>query len=140
MSKEIVLYRKYGVFSLSSKAVQWLMKERNWSCTTFTEEHKPLDFDADIIYKAPGTTFGYAKEGYHINWFKHQTDDIPFRTNTDVIDAVRTLGTDASNDYDYSLEEKINPFEIVAIPTGYRWRIKCHDGFETIAIQQEVEY
>lgn len=66
MSKEIVLYRKYGVFSLSSKAVQWLMKERNWSCTTFTEKHKPLDSDADIIYKAPGTTFGYAKEGYHI--------------------------------------------------------------------------
>ena len=121
---KVVLNNNYGVFNLSQEAFKELIK-KGWTVTEFNDEHKPKDKDADIIFKQKGNPFGYADEGYHLNWFKLSPHSEKFRSNLDVVEVVEKLGKKANwNNVE---------FKIVEVDEDEFWEIEnFHDGFERI--------
>lgn len=121
---KVILNRKFGGFGLSQKVLERL-KEQGWTVTNFTEEHKPIDQNADLLFKPIGTTYGYVREGLlYVNWWKHQENNNEFRTNPQIIAVVEELGIEANGDSAL--------LEIEEVDNDYYWEIKSHDGMEKI--------
>lgn len=118
-----VLNGCYGGFGLSQEAIKELIV-MGWTITEFNEEHRPVDEKADIIYKPKDSHFGYASEGYHINWFKYQTHGEKFRTNKDIVAVVEKLKEKANDRHS-------NLF-IVEIEEDVFWEIDNYDGIEKV--------
>ena len=59
----IVINTKYGGFNLSTEAYEWLIKNKNWTVTTYNEKGNYTDPNADLV-KPPKGLSGYAGKGY----------------------------------------------------------------------------
>lgn len=121
---KVILNRKFGGFGLSQKVLERL-KEQGWTVTNFTEDHHPIDKNADLLLKPIGTTYGYVREGLlYINWWKYQESSNEFRTRPDIIALVEELGKEANGESALLSIEKVD--------NDYYWEIKSFDGMEKI--------
>lgn len=120
MKINILLHKGYGSFTLSQEALR-MLTEMGWVVSEFNSDHRPLNENADILYKAPGSSYGYIKEGFALNWFKLDFDSIDFRTNNDLVNVVIELGDKAGNNI---VIEELYLSDILFISD--------HDGYEKL--------
>lgn len=92
----ILLHQNYGSFKLSQTALKHLINI-GWVVSEFNENHLPVNPNADILLKKPGSTYGHVSEELSLNWFKFELDSIEFRTNSDLLDTVDILGYSAGS-------------------------------------------
>jgi hypothetical protein len=120
MKLKVVLHKGYGGFDLSEEALEMLI-DLGWKVSGFNNNHCPIDNDAPILYKAPGNPNGYAKDGYHLNWFDRDLSSLSFRSNVDLVNVVSELGLTAGKGL---VVEEINIENFIYITDN--------DGYEDI--------
>ena len=109
---KVVINRCHGGFDLSDEAVEWLINEKGWTLTEYTDEGEPINPEADFI-----ATGGY----FFVQWRSKEKE---LRTNLDLIKCIETLG------------EKVNgppaDLKVVEVPDDAEWEIREDYGLEVV--------
>lgn len=138
---KVAIWQCYGGFSLSAAAYEFLIKEKHWSVTTTVPvslelggkkydnlvEYVPLNNYADIICSDSYGNPRYPRGGYSFNLVKWDTHDVEFRTHSDVIEMLETLGPRACRCE--TIAYKGEPcIKIIDIPDGIDFYIEEYEG------------
>jgi len=109
---EYVMNSCYGGFGLSEEAFVWLKKNKNWKEATDSKEEG--DFHS--------YDFGPKKR-----YYSQKQDSLYFRCNKDVVECVKTLGSEKASG-------RYSSLEIVDCPLGpdENLEIDEYDGIETL--------
>lgn len=120
---KVVINRCFGGFGLSQEAYKWLIKNKGWTITEYTDDgYGYKDPEAKLVQvKSPVSRGDYYLVG--------NEEEQSFRSDPNVIECVETLGEEA-NDACANLQ-------IVEIPDDLdgNWEIGEYDGTEWV---QEV--
>ena len=120
---KVVINKCYGGFGLSTKAHEWLIKNKGWGVTDYTATGSVADKDCELVRS--GDTSGLWSRYQETEKVEGDWGDWKLRINPDVIEAIEALGEkDASSG--------LAQLEIVEIPDGIEWEIDNYDGIETI--------
>lgn len=133
---KVVINDNYGGFSLSYKAMRWLVDMKGWTLLSNEELCKNFEKYDDKI-EVVTRCFWKGKGKLHLRHY----DDIALRSHPDLIECVETLGRDAAWDTQYQDEEEGNSLKIVEIPDGIDVEICEGDGgLEWVAEKHRVWY
>jgi hypothetical protein len=117
---KIVINACHGGFGLSTQAFDWLIENKGWKVTDYTEDKRGyVDPTAQIIFS--GSTWAR----YYL-----MHDGESFRTNPDLIEMVEALESDANG--------RCANLRIVEIPDDVDWQISEYDGWERIAEKHRI--
>jgi len=114
---KIVLNKCYGGFHISDEGYEWLLKNKNWKCTTLGKDGEWKNSNAKIYKSEEDIPFG--------GKYYFTSDDRGFRTNKDVIEMVKILKEKASF--------QTSKIEIIEIPDNVDYEIEEHAGIEHVA-------
>jgi len=120
----IVINRCFGGFSLSDKAKQWLIDNKNWSVTSWLDGNYK-DRDADLVDNTTTDTMPTSIFGRY-SMARHDQYEDDFRNNPDLIACIDAIGPEKASGSCAQLE-------IVQIPDGTDYTIEEYDGLEHIA-------
>lgn len=111
---KVVINKCFGGFGLSTKAHEWLIKNRGWKVTKYNEKGNMEDESAQLVLTD--------KPELYAKYWDHFSGEN--RTHKDIIDVVEKLKDKASDTY--------SKLEIVEIPDSVEWEIDEYDGNESI--------
>jgi len=114
---KIIINVCFGGFGLSNEAFNWLVQNKGWRITDYSDDGGYVDPTAEIVRNRyhGGTEYCYSST----------LDDDVVRQHPDVIEAVEILGGRADGDF--------AELKVVDIPDDIEWEIKYYDGNEHIA-------
>jgi hypothetical protein len=110
----------YGGFSLSSKAYEWLIQNKNWKVTEDSKHENYTNSNADLLLTTH-PIYSTRNRLYSPLKFK---DENEFRSNSEIIEVVNTLGKEANG--------PCADISIIEIPDDVNWEIGEYDGREWI--------
>ena len=117
--KKVVINECHGGFSLSDEACEWLLANRGWSATTYTDAGN---------YDNPYADFAVAKDssfGSKYYPVRRSYQDADFRCDPVVVEIVEILGEKANGQF--------AKLKIVEIPEDVEFEIQEYDGLEHVA-------
>ena len=114
---KIIINVCFGGFGLSNEAFNWLVQNKGWRITDYSDDGGYKDPTAEIVrHRYHGDTeYSYSST----------LDDGVIRRHPDVIEAVETLGDKADGEF--------AELKVVNIPDDIEWEIEYYDGNEHIA-------
>ena len=117
---KIVINCEFGGFGISEEAIEWLMKKKGWTLTTYTPKGDLLNPDADFVANQEHTNI-LGKYSF-AHWWRNETE---LRCHPDLIECIKSLGAKANG--------RFADLKVITIPDGIEWEIKEYDGLEHIA-------
>jgi hypothetical protein len=122
---KVVINQCHGGFGLSKEAFEWLMKNKGWTLTEYSEDGRGYKDPEAKIVKHPSFRGDGTFEYYMVN----DRSDNETRTNPDIIEVVKKLKKKANG--------MCASLGIVEIPDNLdgNWEIGEYDGSEWV---QEV--
>lgn len=112
---QVVINKCYGGFGLSDKAYEMLI-EKGWKASKYINGNLPKGVKISINDSKEMSMLGK----YYCSWYGDED-----RTNKDVIDVIKKLGTEANGRH--------AQLAVVDIPDGTDFTIEEYDGIEWIA-------
>ena len=118
---KVVINKCYGGFGLSQEAYKWLIKNKGWTVTEYTDD--------GYGYKDPEAKLVQAKvsrPSYGDFYLVSNKEEQSFRSDPDVVECVEILGEDA--------DDACADLSVIEIPDDLdgNWEIGEYDGSEWI--------
>ena len=110
---KIIINNCYGGFGISIEAFEWLIKEKGWILTDYSDDKKGYKDPKGRIVNSTYSKYYFVR------------DERDLRTDLDLIECIETLGDKADG-----MCAKLN---VIEIPDGIEYTIEEYDGFEHIA-------
>lgn len=120
-TQQIVINKCFGGWRLSDKAIEWLIKNRGWKVTDYSDDGRGYKDETAQIVRNPEH---YKHPTFSPKYYLVKDRDDELRTNKDVIAVIKTLKNDANSRY--------SKLTIIKIPKNVKWEIDEYDGLESI--------
>ena len=118
---EVAICVKHGGFGLSDAVYECLINKHCWTVSDFRN-----DADTDILYCEDGWLGKYRLGGD-----SHEMYSLKFRTDPDVIAAIKEVGLEKAS-------TALCKIKLVKIPAGVKVCIEEYDGWEHVAEDHRI--
>lgn len=120
---KVVINSCFGGFGLSNEAYDWLIENKNWKVTEYSNDgHGYKDPEAKIV-KHP-STYSTSRNGFEY-YLVHGSAGQETRCDLDLIDCIEALKDKANG--------RCAKLQIIEVPDHIDWQIEEYDGNEHVA-------